>query len=68
MYMAFDTHFLSLFSSFFHGSSDTSLMVDLLSYFSFQAVFRDWYNKGRGMCYHVCGMVPINYFLLLIGE
>ena len=27
--------------------------VDPLSYFSFQPVFHDWYNKGRGMCYPV---------------
>ena len=29
--------------------SDRSLMVDLLSYFSFQPAFHDWYNKGRGI-------------------
>ena len=33
--------------------------VDPLSYFSFQPVLHDWCNKGRGMCYHVCGMVHI---------
>ena len=31
--------------------------VNLLSYFSFQLVLHDWCNKGRGMCYPVCGMV-----------
>ena len=30
-----------------------------LSYFSFQPVLHDWCNKGRGMCYPVCGMVRI---------
>ena len=25
--------------------------VDPLSYFSFQPVFHDWCNKGRGICY-----------------
>ena len=30
--------------------------VDPLSYFSFQPVLHDWCNKGRGMCYPVCGM------------
>ena len=30
-----------------------------LSYFSFQPVLHDWFNKGRGMCYPVCGMVHI---------
>ena len=41
------------------GSSDRSVMVDPLSYFSFQPVLNDWYNTGRGMCYAVCGMVYI---------
>ena len=36
--------------------------VDPLSYFSF------WCNKGRGMCYPVCGMVHIKEPLLLIGK
>ena len=31
-------------------------------------VFHDWYNKGRGMCYPVCGMVHIKEPLLLIGK
>ena len=43
-------------------------MVDPLSAFSFQPVLHDWCNKGRGMCYPVCGMVHIKYLLLLIGE
>ena len=42
--------------------------VDPLSYFSFQPVFHDWYNKGRCMCYLVCGMVHIKEPLLLIGR
>ena len=33
--------------------------VDPLSYFSFQPVLHNWFNKGRGMCYPVCGMVHI---------
>ena len=28
----------------------------------------DWCNKGRGMCYPVCGMVHIKEPLLLIGN
>ena len=28
-------------------------------YFSFQPVLHDWCNKGRCMCYPVCGMVHI---------
>ena len=43
-------------------------MVDPLSYFSFQPVLHDWFNKGRGMYYPVCGMVHIKEPLLLIGK
>ena len=42
--------------------------VDPLSYFSFQPVIHDWCNKGRGMCYPVCGMVHIKEPLLLIDK
>ena len=42
--------------------------VDTLSYFLFQTVLHDWCNKGRGMCYSVCGMVHIKEPLLLIGK
>ena len=42
--------------------------VDPLSYFSFKPVLHDWCNKGRGMCYSVCGMVHIKEPLLLIGK
>ena len=42
--------------------------VDPLSYFSFRPVLHDWCNKGRGMCYPVCGMVHIKEPLLLIGK
>ena len=42
--------------------------VDPLSYSSFQPVLHDWYNKGRGMCYPVCGMVHIKEPLLLIDK
>ena len=43
-------------------------MVDPLCYLSFQPVFHDWCNKGRGMCYPVCGMVHIKEPLLLVGK
>ena len=39
--------------------------LDPLSYFSFQPVLHDWCNKGRGMCYPVCGMVHIKEHLLI---
>ena len=42
--------------------------VDPLSYFSFQPVLHDWCNKGRGMCYPVCGMVHIKEPLLIIDK
>ena len=42
--------------------------ADPLSYFSFQPVLHDWCNKGRGMCYPVCGMVHIKEPLLLIDN
>ena len=38
------------------------------SYFSLQPVLHDWCNKGRGMCYLVCGMMHIKKPLLLIGK
>ena len=43
-------------------------MVVPLSYFSFQPVLHDWFNKGRGMNYPVCGMMHIKEPLLLIGK
>ena len=42
--------------------------VDPLSYFSFQPVLHDWCNKGRGMCYPICGMVHIKEPLPLIEK
>ena len=36
------------------GLMDRFFMVNPLSYFSFQPVLHDWYNKGHGMCYPVC--------------
>ena len=36
-----------------------SVMVDPLSYFLFYPVLHDWCNKGRDMCYPVCGMMHI---------
>ena len=50
------------------GLIDRSLMVDSLSYSSFQPVLHDWCNKGRGMCYPVSGMMHIKEPLLLIGK
>ena len=36
--------------------------------YSFQPVLHDWCNKGRGMCYPVCGMMYMKELLLLIGK
>ena len=48
--------------SIFHG-------VDPLSYFSFQPVLHDWCNKGRDMCYPVCGRdVAYKRTLAVISE
>ena len=62
----------SVVRAFAHGATgrriDPSWGVDPLSYFSFQPVFHDWCNKGRGMCYPVCGMMHIQESLLLIGK
>ena len=59
--------------AFAHGamgpSSDQSFMLVPLSYFSFQPVFYDWCNKGRGMCYIVCELwdnkVASKYYIAL---
>ena len=61
---------ISIKGSFICIIPQTSIIhwVDPLSYFSFQTVLHDWCNKGRGMCYPVCGMVHIKEPLLLIGK
>ena len=43
-------------------------MKEILQTVSFQPVLHDWFNKGRGMYYPVCGMVHIKKPLLLIGR
>ena len=40
-------------------------VVDPLTYFSFKQVPHDWFNKGRGMCYPLCGMVHLKERLLI---
>ena len=46
----------------------TSVFKTVLICVSFQPVLHDWCNKGRGMCYAVCGMVHIKEPLLLIDK
>ena len=61
----------SVVRAFAHGAMGRRIDpsgVNPLSYFSFQPVLHDWCNKGRGMCYPVCGMVHIEEPLLLIGK
>ena len=43
-------------------------MVDPFSYLSFQPLLHDCCNKGRGICYPICGMMHIKEPLLLIGK
>ena len=43
-------------------------MVESLSYFFFQPVLHDLYNKGHGMQCHVCEMMHIKDHLLLIEK
>ena len=42
-------------------------MEDSLSYFSLQPVLHDWCNKGRGMCYPVCGMMHIKERVAIVA-
>ena len=49
-------------------SSDQSFMVDRLSYLLLQPVPHNLCNKGCGMCYPVCGMIPIKEPLLPFGK
>ena len=39
-----------------------------IEHFLFQPVLHDWFNKGRGMYYPVCGMMHIKEPLLLLGK
>ena len=55
--------------NFFFNYSNRVVLQDNTSLaFSFQPVLHDWCNKGRGMCYPVCGMVHIKEPLLRIGK
>ena len=56
------------FCSWCDGSSDRSFVVDPLSYFSFQPVLHNYFNKGRSMCCPVCRMMHMKEPLLLIGK
>ena len=56
----------SVVRAFAHGAMGRQ--IDPLSYFSFQPVLHDCCNKGRGMCYPVCGMVHIKEPLLFIRK
>ena len=49
-------------------SSDRSLKVGPLSCFPFHPVFHNWCDKGRRICYPVCGMMHIIEPLLLLGK
>ena len=53
--------------AFAHGAMSRRIDPSL-GYFSFQPVLHDWYNKGRDMCYPVCGMMHMKEPLLLIDN
>ena len=46
---------ITVYSTYFNYSYMTSDMWHR----TIQPVFHDWCNKGRGMCFPVCGMVHI---------
>ena len=47
---------------------ERSLMVRWVVGSILHGVLHDWCNKGRGMCYPVCGMVHIKEPVLLIDK
>ena len=59
----------SVVRAFAHGAMGRRIDPSWWTHeFSFQPVLHDWCNKGRGMCYHVCGMMHIKEPFLLIGK
>ena len=58
----------TLSKTHFRELAQNDCWSSIISYFSFQPVLLDWYNKGRGMYYPVCGMMDIKELLLLIGK
>ena len=46
----------------------SNLKYGPIELFLVPAMLQDWYNKGRGMSYPVCGIVHIKEPLLLIGK
>ena len=44
------------------------IILHYIIFFIIFIMFHNWCNKGRGMCYPVCGMVRIKEPLLLIGK
>ena len=55
----------SVVRAFAHGAMGRRIDPSWWTYISFQPVHHDWCNKGRGMCYPVCGMIHIKEPLLL---
>ena len=52
--------------TFVHGAMDRR--IDHSWYFSFQPDIHDWYSRGCGTCYPVCGMMHIKDPLLQIKK
>ena len=63
-----DIWFVKIYEFIHADISDNSHHFE--GYFDFMTISmdHDWCNKGRGMCYPVCGMVHIKEPLLLIGK
>ena len=57
----------SMATAFAHGAMNRRIDPSWC-YFLFQPGFHDWCNKGRVICYPVCGMMHIKEPLLLIGN
>ena len=60
----------SVVRAFAHGAIGRRINPSWWTYklFLVKPALHDWCNKGRGMCYPVCGMVHIKEPLLLIGK
>ena len=57
--------FVCVFYAYMSVCSGRASTLDV--FLSFQPVLHNWFNKGRGVYYPVCGMVHIKDPLLLIG-
>ena len=54
--------------AFAQGAKGRRIDPSWWSYFSFQPVLHEWFYKGRGMCYHVCGIMHIMHIKKNLAE